>query len=345
MAPWVSFKTIKEQVGIEQILAHYGLLQEAKRTGHELRIRCPFHEDTQPSFTAHTQKNGFRCFGCSAKGNIFGFVRLKEGIDTGNVNQDDRHAAVLIAAWFGIASERPAKEGKARADKASAAPAGALARDEDKRAHAEPPPLVNPPLTFTFKHLDSGHAYLTAGRGLTAETMASFGVGYHAGRGIMSGRVVIPVHNERGELVAYAGRWLDDQGWPEGEEKYKLPPGFHKSLVVFNLHRVRDVAREQGLILVEGFFDVMWLWQCGVQNAVALMGSSMSAEQERLIVETASSQGRVALMLDEDAAGRRCRDEVLSRLASHVYVKVIRLGEEGMQPDRLAAEDITRLLG
>ena len=52
--------------------------------------------------------------------------------------------------------------------------------------------------------------------------------------------------------MAYAGRWPADQGWPESEDKYKLPPGFHKSLVVFNLHRVRETAHDQGLILVEG---------------------------------------------------------------------------------------------
>lgn len=345
MAQWVSFKTIKERLGIEQILEHYGLLQNAKRKGHELRILCPFHEETQTSFTAHTQKNGFHCFGCSVKGNIFGFVQLKEGIDTGDVNQNDRSAAVLIAEWFGITSPRTGKGAQAQTDKASAAPAVEVARDEEKRAHEEQPTLVNPSLTFTFKNLDSGHAYLTEVRGLTSETIAYFGVGYHAGRGIMSGRVVLPVHNERGELVAYAGRWPGDEGWPEGEDKYKLPPGFHKSLVVFNLHRVRDVARDQGLILVEGFFDVMWLWQAGIRNAVALMGSSMSEEQERLMVEAVGPQGRVALLLDEDPAGWRCREEALARLSSHVYVKVIGLGEEGMQPDRLSEEDIKRLLG
>src|SRR5262249_19200892 len=106
-AQWVSFKTIKEHVSIEQILEHYGLLQHATRKNHELRIRCPFHDDSQPSFTAHTQKNGFHCFGCGAKGNIFSFVRLKEGIDTGEVNKDDRKAAILIAEWFGITSSRP----------------------------------------------------------------------------------------------------------------------------------------------------------------------------------------------------------------------------------------------
>jgi DNA primase len=344
MAQWVDFKTIKEQVSIEQILEHYGLLKDAKRKGHELRLHCPFHEDHEPSCTANTQKNGFHCFGCGAKGNIFAFVRLKEEIDSGDVNADDRKAAVLIAEWFGIASERPAKGAQPRTGKASAEPVVEPTHTEATRAHEEQPALVNSPLAFAFKNLDHAHPYL-AERGLTKETIEHFGVGHHAGRGIMSGRVVIPIHNEQGELVAYAGRWPGDEGWPEGEDKYKLPPGFHKSLVVFNLHRAREVAREQGLILAEGFFDVMRLWQCGVQNAVALMGSSMSEEQERLIVAAVGPQGHVALMLDEDPAGWHCREEVLSRLSSHVYAKVVGLGEEGMQPDRLSQADIRRLLG
>ena len=71
----------------------------------------------------------------------------------------------------------------------------------------------------------------------------------------------------------------------------------------------------------------------------------MSEEQERLIVASVGPQGRVVLMLDEDAAGWRCREEALSRLSSHMYVKVVGLGEEGMQPDRLSEQDIKRLLG
>ena len=342
MAQWVNFKAIKEQVGIEQILAHYGLLKEAKCKGDELRLHCPFHDDQQPSLTASIKKNGFHCFGCAAKGNIFGFVRLKEKIDTGNIDQDDRQAALLIAEWFGIASERPAKGAQARTGKVSVTPAVETAHRGEKQVQEEKPTLVNPPLTFTFKHLDAKHPYLAA-RGLTQETIEHFGVGHHAGRGIMSGRVVIPIHNCAGELVAYAGRWPGDEGWPEGEDKYKLPPGFHKSLVVFNLHRAAEQAHEHGLVIVEGFFDVMWLWQHGVRNAVALMGSSMSEDQERFIVAAVGSQGHVALMLDEDAAGWRCREEVLERLLPHVYVKVIGLGEEGMQPDQLSAEAIRRM--
>ena len=71
----------------------------------------------------------------------------------------------------------------------------------------------------------------------------------------MAGRIAIPIHNEHGELVAYAGRWPGEP--PDGEGKYKLPAGFHKSLVVYNLHRAKALAREKGLLVVEGFFGAM----------------------------------------------------------------------------------------
>ena len=67
----------------------------------------------------------------------------------------------------------------------------------------------------------------------------------------MAGRIAIPIHDEAGDLVAYAGRWPGDDGWPEGEERYKLPQGFQKSHVLFNLHRVLDAEH---LVVVEGYF-------------------------------------------------------------------------------------------
>ena len=173
--------------------------------------------------------------------------------------------------------------------------------------------IKNPPLSFALKNLDPEHPYLTA-RGFTKETIEEFGLGYFT-KGLMKGRIAIPIHNEQGELVAYAGRWPGDP--PDGEGKYKLPAGFHKSLVVFNLHRVKDQVRSEGLILVEGFFDCMRLWQAGLHNVVALMGSSLSPEQEALIVKAVGPKGKVALLFDEDEAGWACREEVLSLLLQY----------------------------
>jgi DNA primase len=201
---------------------------------------------------------------------------------------------------------------------------------------------VNPPLKFALKSLDAAHPYLIE-RGFRAETIAHFGVGLCTGKGIMAGRIAIPIHNQEGELVAYAGRWPGNP--PDGEGKYKLPTGFHKSLVVYNLHRAMDHAKDQGLIVVEGFFDCMRLHQAGISNVVALMGSSLSDEQEALIVAAVGPQGKVALMFDEDEAGWKGREDALSRLSSRVHVKVIGLGEEGTQPDGVSAETLARYLG
>jgi DNA primase len=203
-----------------------------------------------------------------------------------------------------------------------------------------PEEKVNLPLKFALKHLDPHHPYLTE-RGLTPETIAHFGVG-QCQKGIMAGRMAIPIHNEHGELVAYAGRWPGEP--PEGEGKYKLPVGFHKSLVVYNLHRAKEHAKEAGLVVVEGFFDCMRLWQEGFPNVVALMGSALSEAQEELIVETVGPKGKVALMFDEDEAGWKGREDALSRLSSRVYAKVIGLGEEDRQPDSLGKEDLTRMM-
>jgi DNA primase len=320
MAQWVSFDELKSQVGIREVLAHYALMQGAtekpSKRGVELRLKCPFHEDKTPSLSISAETGKFHCFGCHAKGgDIFDFVVSKEGITAGDRTKSRRQAALLIQDWFGVGQE------EAPAPKTLAA-AEVLTPVEVVTPQPEPPEeIINPPLKFAFKHLDMRHSYLTD-RGLKEATIDAFGLGYHAGKGIMQGRVVIPIHNEQGALVAYAGRTPGDP--PEGEGKYRFPPNFHKSLVLFNLHRAREYARE-GLIVVEGFFTVFEFFQRGRRNVVALMGSTMSAEQERLIVQTVGPKGRVLLALDNDEAGRKGSEDARNRLSSQVFVREMAL--------------------
>jgi DNA primase len=318
---WVSFEEVKSRVSMQEVLAHYALMQgtveKPSKHGLELRLRCPFHEDSTPSLSINAETGKFHCFGCHAKGgDIFDFVVTKEGINAGDRTKSRRRAALLIKDWFGVESNAsPAPQPAAAADTAAAA--------VDVAPDAEAPEeTVNPPLTFTFKHLDTKHPYLTQERGLKEATIDFFGLGHHAGKGIMHNRVVIPIHNDQGELVAYAGRSPGDP--PEGEGKYRFPPNFHKSLVLYNLHRAREHAAE-GLIVVEGFFTVFEFWQRGRRNVVALMGSAMSREQERLIVETVGPKGRVLLALDNDEAGHKGSTDAISRLSSQVFVREMAL--------------------
>lgn len=115
-------------------------------------------------------------------------------------------------------------------------------------------------------------------------------------------------------------------------------------MVVFNLNRAKELAREKGLILVEGFLDCFRIWQAGFKNVVALMGSFMSPEQEELIVESVGLNGRVILIFDGDEPGRDCADQVASRLFNHVFVRVVSL-EPDSQPDKLSEKEIKNLLG
>ena len=314
---WVSFEELKSRVSMTDVLTHYRLMQgtqeKASKHGTELRLHCPFHEDSTPSLSINAQTGKFHCFGCHAKGgDIFDFVVAKEGISAGDRTKSRRKAALLIQDWLGVG---PAPQPSAAADTAPPV-------EDITPAEEEPTEGTNPPLQFTFKHLDMRHPYLTQERGLREATIDFFGLGLHVGKGIMSQRIVIPVHNELGELVAYAGRSPGDP--PEGEGKYRFPPNFRKSLVLFNLHRAREHATE-GLIVVEGFFTVFEFFQRNRKNVVALMGSSMSTEQERLIVETVGPKGRVLLALDNDEAGRKGSEDAVNRLRSQVFVREMAL--------------------
>ncbi len=346
---WVDIKRVRESVSIEQLLEYYGLMDQLTRKGDQLIGPCPIHKGSNKSqFHVSLGKNIFHCFGdCRSNptlrnggGNLIDMVRVMEGIeepDDPEHTRAARKAALLIADWFGIDSQKP--QSTARTPKAAPVPSLAkpAAEQVPSAVPPTPEPLVNRPLPFAFKYLDQDHAYLQE-RGLTKEAIDYFGVGYHGGKGIMKGRIVIPIMNSQGELVAYAGRWPGNEP-PEGEGKYRLPPGFHKSMEVFNLHRAKTCTREHGLIITEGYFDVIRLWQHGICHAVALMGTSLSEDQEAQLVDAVGTQGRITLLLDGDHSGRACTAELLARLSRRIFVKAVML-PDGVQPEHLSAEQI-----
>ena len=301
---WVDFKAVKAAVTMEMVLGRYGV-NWLRKKGDELRGRCPIHEgEGENTFHVSLTKEAFNCFSCKARGNVLDFVAAKEKCSV-------KDAGLKLQEWFSIPTP-------ATTD---------LAKPKSRGVEKEPD--TNKPLTFQLKGIDHEHEYLEA-RGITAETAGTFGVGYFSGKGSMSGRVVIPIHDEKGGLVAYAGRSIDDS-----EPRYKLPAGFHKSLELFNLHRVT----EPEVILVEGFFDCMKVHQTGFAS-VALMGCSLSEAQEQLL---AAKCERVIVMLDGDEAGQHATAECLTRLGGRMWVRAAMV-PEGKQPDQLSTEEIRQLL-
>ncbi len=337
---WVDFKALKEKVGMADILKHYGLLDGLKeRKNHELVGYCPIHDGeaqyNKNSFCCNTKKNAWNCFACGAGGNVLDFVAQMEDVEI-------RQAALLIQEWFDLTS---AKKLAKKGGKSEPKPEPTAGKPEKTAGKSETPDSdkapVNPVLTFELKDLDQNHPYLKE-RGLEKETIKEFGIGF-CKRGLMKDRIALPIHNEDGELVAYAGRWSGDP--PEDEPKYKLPPRFQKHLVLYNFHRAKELAEEHGLVLVEGFFDTMKLWQAGFRNVVALMGTSLSDEQAELLMEALTPGRKLALMLDPDEPGQKATREIVERLINKLYIKVIDLQENGMEADELSAEKIRDILG
>ena len=295
------------------------MMDSLRQKDDELIGLCPFHEESKGSFHASRTKNAFQCFGCKRKGNILDFVSLKEEVNI-------RQAAMMIQEWFQISTQRP--------------PEAPETRETPKGGTSMPPEGENPPLTFELKNLDPKHPYFKE-RGLKKETVEHFGLGF-CSRGLMKDRVAIRIRDERGDLVAYAGRCAGEP--QDGEEKYMLPPGFAKSKVVFNLHEAGQAAQETGLILVEGFFDTFRISQAGFPQVVALMGSWLSEKQKELLVSCLGPQGKLTLLFDADDAGRECEAQCLQELSGHVFVKAVKLPYEGDQPDKLSDNVINALL-
>jgi DNA primase len=315
---WVDFAAIKGSVDIKQVLDHYRV--RLKRVRQEyLRGLCPLptHGSAQSreSFGVDTGRNVWACHSascCQARqgkvgGNILELVACMEACSV-------REAALRLRGWSDVSVETGLRDQLVSKGKRSGCSQEELPR-----------------LSFTLRL--QWHPYLEQ-RGIQGHTAAWFGVGYYGGSGLLRGRMVFPIHNEDGELVAYAGRTMDGR-----EPRYLFPPGFHKSQVVFNLHRAVECAARQGgvAIVVEGFFDCLKVHQAGYGNVVALMGASLSDRQSELLH---TYFRELVVMLDGDEAGRRASRMLAARWPAAFMAWV----PAGCQPDQLSSAAIERIL-
>jgi DNA primase len=327
---FVDFKQIKDQVTLVQVLERYELLESFQQSGDRLSGVCPIHKGTNVTqFRVSISRNCFNCFGsCGRGGNVIDFVSLMEEIPF-------REAAVLLQSWFlpeAPVSENRRPSGKSERQAAVLLPGAETDSPEEEGLYIN----ENVPLSFELKTLQGDHPYL-AGRGISAEAITQFGLGY-CPRGCLRGYIAIPVHNAGGQIVAYAGRWPGELSG--SQPKYKFPKGYRKSLELFNLHRALQEPEDLPLVIVEGFFDCISLWEAGVTKCVALMGSHLSEQQAEILLHCLPRDAEIELLFDADEAGRKGMDRAASLLEKHGRVRQIHLPEEGMQPDHLSADEV-----
>ena len=315
-AEYIDFSQTQETASFRAILVHYCIEVQAA-SGDEVKINCPFHEDSHPSCFVNTTKKLFNCFACGAGGNLLEFVRSMEQM--GNGADGLRDAARVLASMNG--------QGAGTSGGWSAR-SGRTQSKRQKIAEKKKEPVSNKVLTFRLTTTQD-HPFFQS-HGITAQMIDTFGLGY-ADTGIMAGRIVIPIHNAKGQLVAYAGRHAEEDV-PAGVPRYKLPKTFQKSVELYNLNRALEIGRSH-VVIVEGFWSAMRLHLAGIP-VVAVMGTTISAAQVDLLRNAGCQSATV--LFDGDAAGRTGAVAVAGKLAAHMDVQRLDL-PEGIKPDVMDA--------
>jgi DNA primase len=289
---FVSFAEVKQAVTMEAVLTRYGLFAGLTEKGKNLVGPCPFCKGkSKQQFQVNPIKDAWYCFGCKAGGNVLDFVAESENVSV-------RTAALRLDSWFelGLVEETP-----------RAAPTAPPA--EPPKEKEEEAPRENPPLTFTLKTLDPHHESL-ASLSLTTATIERFGAGYCT-KGLLKGRLAIPIHSAEGELVAYGGLAVDEDTAP----RYLFPPKFHAPLEVMNLHRLPEFAEEGGpLYLAPEIEGVLRLAEVGIVAVLGLFDGSLSLAQEEALTGALPLFERLVLV------GQGFEDRTIARLARHAPV-------------------------
>jgi DNA primase len=359
---WIDFRLLKERLSFEEVLQHYKIELKRKNgsNGSQLHGFCPLPghngQKKSPSFSVNVERKCFQCFGCHAKGNHLDLAVLMEGKSPAN-RTEVRTVAMMLVEAFGIECGKPAENtggGEERKPTPSrSTPAKTVskpaAHENAGQVTARPATIINAPLDFELRGIDPDHPYLKE-RGFSAETIMHFGLGF-CNRGLMAGRVVVPLRDPVGSLIGYAGRFTRDDQIGPIVPKYLFPSSrerkgekleFKKSHFLYNGHAIQAPVRD--LIVVEGFPSVWWLWQCGLSNVVALMGSSCSDEQAELIHELVAPSGHVWIMPDAGEGGDLCAESALMKVAPRSLVRWVML-DEGQPTDRSPGELASLLKG
>lgn len=314
MIPEETIREVRERVTIVELISDYVSL---KKAGSNFQGLCPFHGEKTPSFNVNPGRGIFHCFGCGVGGNVFSFIMRMEGITF-------PEAVKFLARRAGIAiEERPLTRGEQQrqdereqyyriSEQAAQFYRGILLSGEEGEparqylgrrgvdlATAEAYRLGYAPARW-----DGLCRYLER-RGTGLELAEKLGLvrkreggGYYD---LFRSRLLFTIADIHGRPIAFGGRVLDDSlpkyiNSPES-------PIYRKSEVLFGLDLGKQTIREKGsVIVVEGYFDHLSLYQAGIREVVATCGTALTAEHLKLLQRYA---GRVHTLFDSDSAGQK----------------------------------------
>lgn len=331
---------IQARVDIAELIARYVPL---KRAGRHFKGLCPFHKERTPSFHVNVDKQIFHCFGCGVGGNVFSFLMRQERL---TFPEAVRH----LAEQAGVALPEPSEASRnGHTDQLYAIMEKTCRYYERLLGHAREGRVARAYLRKrgvtdkTRQAFRLGAAPMTGWDRLVqaakrtnveAGVLEQAGLVIRASRGIRDRfrqRLLFPIHDGRGRIVAFGGRSLAEQ-----EPKYLNSPEtlvYHKGRCLFGLSQAKDaIVKADEAIIVEGYFDCVVLWQHGVGHVVSPLGTALTSEQARLLSRYTR---RVVLAFDADAAGEAATLRGIDVLVEAGFEVRIAQLPVGIDPDEL----------
>lgn len=329
-----AIEEIKSRCNIVDVI---GSVVTLKRGGSSYMACCPFHNEKTPSFSVSEKNQFYHCFGCGESGDVISFVQKYYNLSFGE-------AVEKLAAQYGVTIER--EDSYASQKRAEMLGVNKLAAK------------------FFFDNIsvknNPGYKYITD-RGLTPETIEKFGLGYtgQSAYGLLKylesnkvsketmfelglvskndkgyydkyrNRLIFPIIDTRDRIIGFGGRIIG-----EGEPKYlnsSESPVFHKTNNLFGLNMAKTYIQQEGYaFLVEGYMDMVSLYQNGVCNVVASLGTALTENQAKLLKRYCN---KVVLCYDADKAGIKAAIRGIDILrAADMEVKVLHV-ENAKDPD------------
>lgn len=331
---------IRKRLNLVEVIGQYVRLQ---RRGQRYVGLCPFHQDTDPSFSVDPERGFWHCFGCGEGGDLFAFVMRQEGVEFGEaLRMLARRAGVELSSDPQAEARRRRREQLERANRIACEhfvhnlfkhPAAEHARNYLRRRGFNKWAVQTFQLGYALDTWDDLLNKLAA-EGINAALAQEAGlikVGEHGGHyDIFRDRIMFPISDISGRIIAFGGRALD----PDNPAKYMNSPEtplFHKRRSLYALDLAREsISRERLAIIVEGYTDVISLHQAGIRNVVAGLGTALSREQLDLLGRYAEE---VVLVYDADAAGRRAASRNIDVFEGAAVTVSLVVLQEGEDPD------------
>lgn len=328
---------IKSRCNIVDVI---GQVVALKKAGNVYKGLCPFHREKTPSFVVYEGSQHYKCFGCNEGGDVINFVQKY-------YNLDFRETCEKLAEEYGIEIPEDGFRGQGNSKK----------NEEFFKINRDA-------AEFFYRALrekeNPGYAYMK-NRGISDETLKEFNIGYAdeewtsltdflRGKGYdpeklveiglaskkdkryfdkFRGRVIFPIRNTAGKFIGFGGRILD-----KGEPKYlnsSESSVFQKKNNLYGLNLTKDSVHKEGyIILVEGYMDVISLYQAGIKNVSASLGTALTDNQARLIKRYTPN---VILSYDADNAGQNAALRGLDILYKEDCRAKVLVVNDGKDPD------------